>query len=406
MKILLINDHVHFGGGGDAVLNLEKQYLQDLGHQVYVYSWGATEESNESYAICKEPKNRILSKCIKFFGARKLTMHFKKYLDLIKPDIIHIHLVSKYPLVVYPFLKGYKVVQTLHGPNLFCATSWGCLKRNSGACQMGIGFKCYFNGCCSLFDTICYKLLSVRLKKSLRENVTYFHCPSRNIYNTAFNLGYRNLVYLPLGIDANFEKDYSKELVSNPKQKIILFIGAMSEVKGVDFLYEAYKKVYLQYINCKLVFVGGGVKCKYLSDKIKKDGLDKCVEVLGKIDHDKVINLYKDSYLFVVPSIWQEQFGLVGPEALSMKLPVVGSNIGGIPEWLHHNEWGYLVAPRDIDALADRILFLLNNEDIAKEMGERGRRFVLQEYSTDKYLRSLLNLLESVFNEKDVFNCY
>lgn len=404
MKILLINDHVHFGGGGDAVLNLEKQYLQDLGHQVYVYSWGAKEYSDANYIICKEPQNRILSKCIKFLGSRKLAMHFRKCLDLVKPDIIHIHLVSKYPLVIYPFLKGYKVLQTLHGPNLFCATSWGCLKKNSGACQMGIGFKCYFNGCCSFFDTICYKILSLRLNKNLKKNITFFHCPSRNIYNTAFNLGYRNLVYLPLGIDASFEKDYLRKSIS--KQKIILFVGAMNEVKGVDFLYNAFKKVLLQYPNSKLVFVGGGVKCDFLLDKVKTDRLTGYVEVLGKIDHDKVINLYKDSYLFVVPSIWQEQFGLVGPEALSMKLPVVGSNIGGIPEWLHHNEWGYLVAPRDIDALADRILFLLRNEEIAKEMGERGRRFVLQEYSTDKYLESLLNLLESVFNEKDIFNCY
>lgn len=404
MKILLINDHVHFGGGGDAVLNLEKKYLEDLGHNVYVYSWGEKDEIVGNCVICEEPKKRILLKRVKFLGSRKMSNRFKKSLDLIKPDIIHIHLVSKYPLTIYPYLKGYKVIQTLHGPNLFCVTSWGCLRKNSGACSMGIGIKCYLNGCCSFFDSLCYKYISLRLEKYLRKNVTLYHCPSRNIYNTIFNLGYRNIVYLPLGIDSNFGEEYNRKF--NSTQKTILFVGAMSEVKGVDYLYEAFKKVYTKYKDCKLVFVGGGVKCTSLLSKIENDKLENVVQVLGKVEHSKIIDLYKNSYVFVVPSIWQEQFGLVGPEALSMNIPVIGSNIGGIPEWLHHNEWGYLVAPRDVDALADRILFLLEHEELANEMGKNGRKFVLKEYSSSKYLKSLFNLLESVCYEKDFSKCY
>ena len=126
MKILLINDHAHFSGGGDAVLFLERNSLIKRVHSVYTYAWGIpSEHQDASIVIAPDPGSNSRQKFFKFFGNRKMRMHFRKTLKEINPDIIHVHLVSKYPLAIYPEIKDYPVFQTMHGPTFFCPTGWG-----------------------------------------------------------------------------------------------------------------------------------------------------------------------------------------------------------------------------------------------------------------------------------------
>ena len=377
----------------------EQFYLASLGYEVFLYGWGDDELEDGNVIICRESASACDRHLNKFIFASQKRKHFREALRRISPDVIHVHLVSKYPLAVYPELKGYKVIQTLHGPNLFCATSWGCIKRNSAPCSMGIGFKCYRNHCVSFPSMMLYSLLNVRIKRYLRDYVSCWHCPSRNIYNTAFNLGYKNLVYIPLGIDECYsqKKDYS----NNIKEKNVLFVGAVSKVKGLDYLFEAFKLVKRNVPDARLIIAGGGDYLSEFSARVEREVPDGSVEVLGRVPHEKIAQVYKRATVFAMPSIWQEQFGLVGPEALAMGIPVVGSNIGGIPEWLHHNEWGYLVPPRDTRSLADRITTLLNNPDLSYRMGQRGRQFVINEYSYLQYVHRIELLIRTLYRGED-----
>lgn len=395
IKVLLINDQVYINGGGDVVLHSEKQYLESCGYEVFLYGWGKVASEDDNIIICKEslsPKSRHFNK---FICAKEKREHFKETLKRISPDIIHVHLVSKYPLAIYPELNGYKVIQTLHGPNLFCATSWGCIKHGSEPCPMGIGYKCFRNGCVPFYSMLLYSVLNMRIKRHLKDSVSYWHCPSRNIYNTAFNLGYKKLVYIPLGIDKKFSKD--QQYKNCTSEKNILFVGAVSEVKGIAYLYDAFKVTKESIPDAKLLIAGGGPYLSDLKKRIALDNLKDCVEVMGKVPHEEIDKVYKRATVFVMPSIWQEQFGLVGPEALAMGIPVVGSNIGGIPEWLHHNEWGYLVTPRDTNTLAERLCQLLDNPNLSYSMGQAGRRFVIKEYPYLEYVQRLELLIKSIY---------
>lgn len=400
MKILLINDHVHISGGGDVVLNSEREYLKQCGHEVFVYGWSSESSSEDSSVIlCKESKSKLLRHLSKFLGSPSKRRHFRKVLNQIKPDVIHIHLISKYPLSIYPELKGYKVVQTLHGPNLFCATSWGCIKSNSGSCSMGIGYKCYRNRCIRFHEMLAYGLLNYRLAPYLKNYINCWHCPSRNILKTAVGLGFSNTVYIPLGIDKEYHDCIHRGC--NLKEKNILFVGALAEVKGLTYLYDAFRIVQQKEPTARLIIAGSGNLYNYLENKIKSDNNETFVELLGKVPHHQVIELYKRASLFVMPSIWQEQFGLVGPEALAMGLPVVGSDIGGIPEWLHHGEWGYLVPPRDTEGLATRILELLNNPKQSYDFGQKGRTFVMNEYNYADYVERMRSLIHSIHEDEN-----
>lgn len=392
-KILLVNDHFHFGGGGDAVLKFEAEVLKANGYEVYTFSFNSDEIENKDLNYSYLEKSSAKQKKIqKFFGDKDIDKAFVNTLENIKPDLVHIHLISKYPLAIYNNLQGYKVIQTLHGPNLFCASSWGGLK--SGApCELGMGVKCFTRGCVSLPTALLYQQLQHRYWKPMKENVDLFHSPSRQLYGHIKRLGFQNSKYIPLGIDAKFHEPVRK---SKNERPTLLFVGALAEQKGIKVLIEAMKNVVNHNKNVLLKLAGRGELEVWIKEKVKEYKLEDNVQLLGFVNHSKVRDLYIEADIFVLPSVWHEQFGLVGPEALACETACVGSNIGGIPEWLHHNEWGLLVPSNEVQDLADALITLVDDPVMRKKFGKKGREFVLKEYGSDKYADNILEIVESI----------
>ena len=397
-KILLVNDHLYFGGGGDAVFNFEHNLLLKHGYEVYTFSFNTENPKNKSVNYSyQESSSRNKRKLQKFLGDKSIDKAFINALNNIKPDLIHIHLISKYPLAVYKNIHGYKVIQTLHGPNLFCASSWGGLKDGS-PCELGIGIKCFTRGCVSLATSLLYQQLQSRYWVDMQESVDLFHCPSRQLYGHIKRLGLVNSNYIPLGIDICFEAPVIKQ--NNPRSTL-LFAGALAEQKGIKVLIESMKQLVVRIPNVLLKIAGRGELTDWIKARISEYGLNQNIELLGFIDHEKIRDLYIEADIFVMPSIWHEQFGLVGPEALACETPCVGSNVGGIPEWLHHNEWGILVPPNQVEDLTEALVTLIQNPKLRKDMGKRGREFVLREYGAKKYESNILNMVESVIKTSE-----
>jgi len=390
-KILLINDLL-IGGGSETVIRLEKDLLLKNGYDVYVLSFGENDmPSTKNYVLSQ---SRFTGKLNKFILSSKMKNNITEIIDKIQPDLIHLHLISKYPLAIYNSngLNDVKIIQTLHGPNLFCATGWGGLK-NSAPCELGIGTKCFARGCLSLSKTLAYMQLKERYWKSLNQKIDLFHCPSLNMLNTAKRFGFENSKFFPLSIGENFKLKPQKQ---HQKRQTLLFMGAISEQKGVQVLLPALIKIKKQFPNVLLRVAGSG----NLLEQLKKESinlkLEYNVEFLGFINHTEVRSFYLSGSIFLMPSVWHEQFGLVGPEAMACEVPVVGSNIGGIPEWLRHNENGFLVPPNDINELALAVIKLLKNDTLRKKMGQDGRKYVLKEFGGEKFSFELLKMIKSI----------
>ena len=393
MKVLLINDHIHFGGGGDAVFQLEKRALEERGHKVYTLSFGDKNNCDEFNQVVDSKGSKIE----KFIGSRKLTGQIKNYISKISPDVVHIHLISKFPLAIYNtnILKRIPVIQTLHGPNLFCATSWGGLK-DSSKCDQGIDLKCYLNRCSPLSHTLIYWQLKMRYWSTISKHIDVFHCPSKQIRTTAKKLGLKNCLYIPLGIDKVFEEEPIRTTLNRPT---LLYVGTLAIQKGVQFLIPALKIIKQKIPNVLLRIAGTGPLLNKINEEVRNFNLEKNVEILGFVEHSKIRTLYLSSDVFIMPSIWQEQFGLVGPEALACKTPCIATNVGGIPEWLKDNENGLLISPQSANEIASASIKLLLDNELRLQLGEEGRKFVLTNYSGTNYANKIVKMLENVNNE-------
>ncbi len=132
----------------------------------------------------------------------------------------------------------------------------------------------------------------------------------------------------------------------------------------------------------------------YLREKIKADE-NLTLTSTGKIDQKELTNYYHTSNVYVSSSK-HESFGKVLIEAMAAGLPVVATATTGSKEIIKDGINGFLVPIGDSQVLARKILFLLNNSDKAKEIGENGRRMVKEKFDQQKIIKKLIEFWQDL----------
>jgi glycosyltransferase involved in cell wall biosynthesis len=178
-----------------------------------------------------------------------------------------------------------------------------------------------------------------------------------------------------------------KESKSEDKNNLnVLFVGSVTERKGVDILVKSFKLLLKEYESLHLDIIGTLDKEKDYSNKIKNICLEEInngtVSIHGKISNDKLISFYQNADIFVLPSKW-EGFGMVLAEAMLYKLPIVATRVAAIPYLVKDGKNGYLVCPDDINDLAGAVKKLIDNKTLRNEMGELNHREA-QQYNWDE----------------------
>ena len=173
------------------------------------------------------------------------------------------------------------------------------------------------------------------------------------------------LEVIPFGVDTNFFKPINIKKAEDMFQ--ILTVGYLIERKGFKYLIKSIKEVLKEHSNVRLKIVGSGPLEKQIKQLIKELKLEKNIEVIHNVSDDKLLELYNSSDLFVLPSVVDSQgntegLGVVLLEAMACKLPVIGSNIGGIPDIVHDYETGLLVQEKDILGISRAIIELIEDE--------------------------------------------
>ncbi len=182
---------------------------------------------------------------------------------------------------------------------------------------------------------------------------------------------------VPPGVDAQrFRSD------GPPRGLGILFVGPLDKSygwKGVDVLLRAFQRIHKRWPESTLTLVGDGDR--RWEFQVLSQTMGGAIRLPGRLSDDALVTEYQRAAVVVLPSTTQaEAFGMVLAEANSCRRPVVASRIGGIPDFVRDGDNGLLARPGDHLDLAAKIALILEDEELGRRMGERGRARVVRDH--------------------------
>jgi glycosyltransferase involved in cell wall biosynthesis len=409
MKVCLLSyrGNPYCGGQGIYVMYIARELVK-LGHEVHVVAGPPYPFDEEGVIIHRISNHNYFNKPKDFvkphkpfatfqplnfyeFVAAKLgifpeieTFSFRAFLklkELLKThkfDIIHDNQCLGYGFLLIQRL-GVPFISTIHHPLSIDRSTW-------------FEYPSDFN--IKMRRILYYPLLMQRfVANRMSRIITVSHNAAIEI-NKAFGVSQKNISVIYNGMDSSLF--YPVKGVKK-KPNSIIFVGNVEDrKKGIIYLLKAMT---LTKHNVTLTIVDGGAPNRstvpHLIDKL---GVNGRVTFTGKIPIEKLITLYSQHEMAVLPSLY-EGFGFPAAEAMACELPVITSTAGALPEVVgEHMETGYLVPPRDAHAVAEGIDFLLDNPEIRKRLGKAGRKRVLEIFTWESAARELVKMYEEVIN--------
>ena len=188
-----------------------------------------------------------------------------------------------------------------------------------------------------------------------------------------------------------------KKLLNLEGQYHLLYVGRLRKIKGVEMLLKALPKVVKKHPNVRLTIVGNAFygsnrKTRYVNHLYQlAEMVSEHVKFVPFIPHDQIHFWFQAADIVIVPSIGNEAFGLVNIEAMACGIPVIATNIGGMPEIIQHGYTGFLINPEDgVNELAAYLDQLLSNPPLIKKMGENCVMNVLKNFTWERSAHRLL----------------
>jgi glycosyltransferase involved in cell wall biosynthesis len=189
-----------------------------------------------------------------------------------------------------------------------------------------------------------------------------------------------------------------------PGERGVLFVGRLSETKGIWDLIEAMPSVVTRHPEVRFLLVGVAeteAQEPVLRAAVAERGLEARVRFLGSLDAPEKALAYACASVFVSPS-WTEAFPLVIPEAMAAGLPMVLTAVGAIPDLVHDGEDGFLVPPRDPAALADRVNRLLDDEALRARVAAHVRERAPREFDVEVGAKSVRCVIDGLLTRPRV----
>lgn len=318
------------------------------------------------------------SDLITFFN---LFFYFKRE----KFHIVHTHSLKPefYGQIAAKIARVPIIINTLHGFDFSEDNSF--LKKKFFLFLERIAAKCS-----DLIFSIGRKIIARAIKEKIGK-VGSLKYLGRDIDTDRFN---------PQRFPEKFILEKKVELGLEPNKKVIGIVARLVKEKGYFDLFEAFKTVVQKFPDVVLIVIGPREpekKDTFSYDIIKNYNIEKNVIFLG--ERNDVDDLYALMDIFVLPT-HREGLGAAILEASAMEKPVIATDIGGCPETIDDGETGILIPVKNPEKLAEALIFLLENPEKAREMGKKGRKKIIEEFSLPVVLNRMKNEYERIIQEK------
>ena len=213
---------------------------------------------------------------------------------------------------------------------------------------------------------------------------------------------------IPNGIDLSEYADlppkgcFKKKFGIDENDKIVLYLGRIHRIKGIDILVKAFTDVIKKLDNVRLVVVGPDDG--YLSEieaLIRNLKIENDVLITGPLYGRDKIEAYVDADIYVLPSRY-EIFGMTILEVAACARPIVATDVSGAaPNIVLNGQTGFLVRPNSVLELTESLEYLLNNDDKSKKMGEQARERVVKLFSIQNTVAKIENLYSEICAKAD-----
>ena len=391
MRVIHINDKLTISGGVEVYISQVQKLLNGRGIEC---DWVAIQRSGKDVTI--ESTNSQLDWSGALCDLRQSPLG--QVVSAVA-TVFHVHSLSE-PRVLEALFKIAPVVRTIHEPRLFCPGQGKFWARPEEACNIPFGAHClvdaYTKKCCNRHPKRLFRqYANTRYEvKSASAQYIALLANSRYTMEEALQVGY--------SLDRMRLLHYHTETTPEPEYQSvecrIAFSGRLSRTKGLHYLLDAFALVAAQLSSIHLDVLGAGHDAKFFKQQAIDLGIGNSVSFHGWADRDKVDYFMSKAALVCFPSIYPEAFGISGIEAMMRGKPVVGFNVGGVKDWLRHEETGLLVPVKDTQGFADAVIRVLDDDALRLRMGKRAREIALAEFSEEVHIEKLINIYEAALS--------
>lgn len=361
MKILIYNDKTGVRGGTETYVQSIIQEMTPRGFQFERLTIDVNEYS--TFNTSQFPQFHKFRDGL--FYKPTVGKAIEQTIDQFKPDLIHVNNNAYFTQTILSVANKKKIpiVQTIHDYRLIP--------------KKGDGF----------LPTLIKKF---RLN-AVKNQTTHFIAPSYKFQQVLQDYGIQNSTY----IHHYIELDSWQTTQQFTRKQVILYIGRFEVVKGIFVLLKAWEKIAAQFPNHQLLFIGEGNEENNLKTAIAKSSANQQISLIPFQPQSVIKQHLYTAQLIVVPSAYREMFGLIGLEAFACGIPVIATNVAGIPEWCIHEKTGLLVEMNDVNEHADAITRLLSDSKLCQHLTQQAKDFVPTNHNKD----TALDTLESLYKK-------
>jgi glycosyltransferase involved in cell wall biosynthesis len=238
------------------------------------------------------------------------------------------------------------------------------------------------------------------------EGKTFRKCPNlvthtvahRNNICSEYNLSKEKFSIIPLSV--RIPKEEELRSIDENRPQSILFVGRFEERKGIDLLLEIIPIISEKYPNVIFRLIGLDKGKKYQKSFLQTyPTLNNRVLFLGEKREAELEEEYRNCSIFIAPSRY-ESFGLIYAEAMSFGKPVIGTNVGGIPEVIENNKSGFLCENKCVKDFVRALSTLLENKELRKGMGAYARKLVAKSFDFDNLVTNTERYFQNILEKK------
>ena len=393
MKLLFAHEHLGALGGAEANLLLTGSHLRRRGHDLGLVYQQSQASPAPAWQECFPDRFQLAAS-----GAAE---PLAAWVAAWAPDVIYCHNLGDQQAFEVLLRSRVPVVRMVHDHQMYCLRGYkyNCFTRR--ICTRPASFYCVFPCLAALarnrtgtglplrWASYGAKRQEIRLNQQCARLVVFSDYMKQELVGNGFDPR-RVAVHLPI-----LDEDEPPADDGLSDRNLILYAGQIIRGKGVDLLLQALARIRTGF-ECRIL--GEGNHRSYCERLCRQLGLAGRVQFLGRVSREEIRRHGLEASVMAVSSVWPEPFGLVGPEAMRLGLPVVAFDAGAIREWLQDGHNGFLVPWGDTAAFAGRLEELLNDRSLARRLGANGRVEARARYVAERQVDALERLFQEVWN--------